>query len=180
MKRLFLLFAAVAPALCLPQTASLAPVPAPSSTSTSTRSVAVIPPAASCPVQLTSADPVTDAHVLWAAGDRGKVQGGFWLKFRNQSNRPIASMQVRGELKVKKDKYQLDAETRELILDIDWPVTADPKERITEVPLPFFLYGITYVELEKITYQDGTVWTAGSAKCGIDGPSGSKLIRDAK
>jgi hypothetical protein len=178
MKRFFLLFAAVVPLVCLAQTAPQAPV----STPPSTRNFAVIPSAAACPVQLTSADPASRGRLLLAGSAESPATGGLDLRFRNRSGKAIQSMDIAAYLKIKRDKYQLDATTAVLHLTLHGTSDVTTTEEVLRmVPLSVFLYGVSHVQLEAVTFADGTVWTpAARVRCGVDGPSAAKLIADAK
>lgn len=136
-----------------------------------------------CPVHLTSATPDARGHLLLAAGDSASGnRGGIDVEYRNFSGKPIRSLEVAAYLKVKQNKYQLDSTTDVLHLSLHGTAEVSQSEQIFQsIPLDAFLYGINRVELEKVTYRDGSVWTPPhNASCSIDGPSGMKQIADAR
>jgi hypothetical protein len=138
---------------------------------------------AGCPVHLTSASPDARGHLVLAAGKSGdKDRGGIDLEYRNYSGKPIRSIEVAAYLKVKQNKYQLDSTTDVLHLTLHGTSDVSQSEQILEsVPLDVFLYGINRVELEKVSYADGTSWTPPRGSyCSIDGGSGMKQIAEAK
>jgi len=111
---------------------------------------------AGCPVAFTNVSLETHARLMLVK--QGTAQdGSLAFEYKNQSGKPIQSISIRVELKVKKSVYDLDA------TPITLSMTLTGKDSGETLPLNMVAYGLGRVELEQVIYSDDTVWTAGRA-----------------
>ena len=117
---------------------------------------------AGCPLSLESASVAPEAGYLPVTA-QNRQDGALDLHFRNQSGKPIASASITARVSVKTNIYDLDAHTLQLRLTFsgtqDLDKTLDQIQHIT-LPRHVYLFGVARVDLDQVTYADGSVWTA--------------------
>lgn len=134
---------------------------------------------AGCPLYLTSADVARGGAVL-AVSQRTPGDGALALHFRNRSGKAITSAAITARLRVKTNVYALDAHPLEVKLT--FPGTADVNKAADQlariaVPKGAYLFGVAQVTLDRVTFADGSAWTASASRnlC-VTGPADSKQI----
>lgn len=115
-----------------------------------------------CPLYLESASVAPNAGYLPVTA-QNRQDGALDLHFRNQSGKPIASASITARVNVKTNIYDLDAHPLQLRLTLsgtqDLDKTLDQFQHIA-LPKHMYLFGVARVELDQVTYADGSVWTA--------------------
>lgn len=115
-----------------------------------------------CPLYLSAAsvaEPGRYLPVKQATPDDGVLQ----LHFRNQSGKAIRSASITATVKVKTNVYALDAHPIALQLTLsDVNDVNRDLSHLSLIVLPrhFYLFGVAQVSLDRVTYADGTTWTA--------------------
>ena len=140
-----------------------------------------IGPQRHCPVFLTAASVDAPARVLPVANTGGFGDGVLKLHFRYQSPLPIKSVSIHAHLRVKTDKYALDAR------EVDIPFTIagtklldDSREHSIDLDLPpnVYIYGVARVSLNSVTFTTGEVLTPRSPySCGVNGNANVKIAK---
>ncbi|WP_158748233.1 hypothetical protein [Acidobacterium sp. S8] len=122
-----------------------------------------------CPVSFTTVALETKARLMPV--QVGQPQdGSLSFEYRNQSGKKIQSIAVRVELLMKKSVYDLDA------TPIALNMMLAGNGAVETLPLAIRAYGLTRVNLQQVTYSDGTIWTAGDKlHCGY-APQGTENI----
>jgi hypothetical protein len=134
---------------------------------------------AGCPLYLESASVAPEAGYLPVTA-QNRQDGALDLHFRNQSGKPIASASITARVSVKTNIYDLDAHTLQLRLPFsgthDLDKTLDQIQHIV-LPKHVYLFGVARVELDQVTFGDGSVWTAAANRnvCRT-GPMGAEQI----
>jgi hypothetical protein len=120
---------------------------------------------AGCPVVLTGAR-LTDSSKAGlfpvASGDVPVAR--LDLRFQNASGKPIRSVEVTIHLTGKTNKYQLDATSFVFHLTFSGTDAVDrAAEQLRQLQLPqeMYPYGVNGVSLERVSFSDGSAWTAG-------------------
>jgi hypothetical protein len=126
---------------------------------------------AGCPVVLTS------AHLNWpasylpvTAGERVTAPN-LALEFGIASTQPVRSVGVVAHLVVKENIYQLEAGSYDLRLTFSGgdQDKATDQQREFRLPANLHAYGVTRVTVERITFSNGEMWTAGATShCGLN------------
>jgi hypothetical protein len=131
-----------------------------------------------CPITLTSAT-LTPRLALLHASSAADSMPSIDLAFQNTSGKSIRSMNLGAELWVKKSVYDLKAERFELRLTASAAVGSDAAFnylRHLHLPQSPSPSGIARIDLEQVTFADGSLWTAQKASgCGI-GPDQALLL----
>jgi hypothetical protein len=127
---------------------------------------------AGCPVVLTSARLNWPASYLPVTSAEKVTEPNLALNFRNSSGKAIRSVTITARFLVKQNVYQLDASGFDLHLTFSGVDAADKAtEQLREIRLPekMYAYGVTRVELEQVTFGDGTFWMAmGRNNCSLN------------
>jgi hypothetical protein len=127
---------------------------------------------AGCPVVLTSARLNWPASYLPVTSAEKVTEPNLALNFRNSSGKAIRSVTITARFLVKQNVYQLDASGFDLNLTFSGVDAADKAtEQLREIRLPekMYAYGVTRVELEQVTFGDGTFWMAmGRNNCSLN------------
>jgi hypothetical protein len=116
---------------------------------------------AGCPVVLTSAEMTPYLMLLRASGGPA-TQGGLDLRFRNTSGKEIQSIELGAEFLAKKSIYDLRTDKLEVHLtaqgtrDIN-----DAFDHLRHLPLPERSHPVMLnrIQLEHVTFTDGSIWT---------------------
>lgn len=126
-----------------------------------------------CPVAFTNVALKRDARYMPVKQDTA-ADSSLAFTYKNQSGKPIQSLTVHVELKVKPSIYDLDATT----ITRDMTLTGHSE---AVLPLDLAAYGLGIVTLEKVTYADGKVWTPGARQqCRYLGPASAERIGSFK
>lgn len=115
-----------------------------------------------CPLFLSTASVAAPAGYL-PVGQRTPDDGTLSLHFRNQSGKAIRSASITATVKVKTNIYDLDAHAVPLHLTFSGSGDVDRDlDQLTQVELPrhYYVFGLAEVSLDRVTYADGTSWTA--------------------
>jgi hypothetical protein len=135
-----------------------------------------------CPVVLTSAGLTPYLMLLHASAGSAETPGrdpGLDLNFRNASGKEIRSMEFDAEFLARKSIYDLNAVKIDLHLTADGTGSVDETfEQLRHLPLPQRSHPVTFqrIELEQVTFADGSVWTPkDDSFCGI-GPDRMRTI----
>jgi hypothetical protein len=115
-----------------------------------------------CPLFFTNASVAAPAGYL-PVGNRKPDEGMLNLQFRNVSGKAIRSASVSATVKVKTNIYALDAHPIVLQLRFSGVDDVDRAlDQMTQIALPrhYYLFGLAQVILDRVTYEDGTSWTA--------------------
>ncbi len=125
-----------------------------------------------CPVVL------TQAHLNWPAtfmpvtAAEKVTEPNLALGFQNPSGKAIRSVSITARFMGKSSKYQLDASAFEMRLMFSGSGSADSAaEELREIRLPqkMFVYGVTRIALDQVTFSDGTFWSAiGHSNCALN------------
>ena len=117
---------------------------------------------AGCPLHLTGAEVAAPAGYL-PVGQRTPDDGTLSLHFRDQSGKAIRSASITATVKVKTNIYDLDAHAVPLHLTFSGSGHADRDlDQLTQIQLPrhYYVFGLAEVSLDRVSYADGTSWTA--------------------
>lgn len=120
---------------------------------------------AGCPVVLTGARLTDDSKASVFPVMAGDVPvPRLDLRFQNASGKPIQSVEVTVRLTGKTDKYQLDATS--FVFHLTFSGTqginrTDEQVRQLQLPKGMYPFGMNGVSLERVTFSDGSAWTAG-------------------
>jgi hypothetical protein len=136
---------------------------------------------ARCPLYMESASVAPSAAYL-PVGSRSADEGSLHLHFRNQSGRQIVSASITARLSVKNSVYALDAheiDVRLTFSGVDAAGKAVEQLRSIRLPEKAYLFGVTRVTLDQVTYGDGTMWTAtpGDNACRTSGPGVAQIAK---
>lgn len=125
-----------------------------------------------CPVVL------TQAHLNWpptfmpVTAAEKVTEPNLALGFQNPSGKAIRSVSITARFMGKSSKYQLDASAFELRLMFSGSDSADKTaEELREIRLPdkMYVYGVTRIALDQVTFSDGTFWSAiGHSNCAMN------------
>jgi len=129
---------------------------------------------AACPVVLTSARLNWPASYLPVTSAEKVTEPNLALGFQNASGKPIRSVTITAELRVKRDIYRLDATPLSLRLSFAGTKDLDKElSQLATIPLPKGLheYGVIQVRLDQVLFADGTMWMAAVSgkSCSVDG-----------
>ena len=116
---------------------------------------------AGCPVVLTSAEMTPYLMLLRASGGPA-TQGGLDLKFRNASGKEIQSMALQAEFLAKKSIYDLRTDKLEVHLTAQGTRDMnDALDHLRHLPLPERSHPVMLnrIQLEQVTFTDGSIWT---------------------
>ncbi|MGA7522637.1 MAG: hypothetical protein WBW84_09145 [Acidobacteriaceae bacterium] len=132
-----------------------------------------------CPLYLESASVAPGAGYLPVTATN-RQDGALDLRFRNQSGKAITSASITAQVNVKTNVYDLDAHALELRLTLagtqDLDKTLDQMQHIA-LPRHVYLFGVARVTLDRVTYADGSVWTAPASNvCRTSGAMGPERI----
>lgn len=130
---------------------------------------------AGCPIVLTSAKLIRPAEYLPVTSEaREKARTHLYLSLSNPSGKQISSIGLTGYLKVKKDRYALDA------IDVRMPLTFTPAtgEIDTEANIPLLkdVVGFDRLTLDSVTYKDGSVWHAAQQRLSCSFTRGTEKV----
>ena len=131
-----------------------------------------------CPVVLTSASIKTKARYMPVDTTGPDANSpSLDLQFRNMSGKGILWVTIMAQLKFKRSNYDLDSTTFDLYQTLPGTSVTDQKsEQARVVPLRVPAFGVGSVTLQRVTYKDGTVWTAdGSNTCKVS-PTGAERV----
>lgn len=117
-----------------------------------------------CPVVFTDVVLNRNARYLPVKQDSAP-DSSLEFKYKNQSGKQIESIEVHVALKVKLNKYDLDATT----VTRDMTLTGGSGEVL---PLNVFAYGVVRVTLEQVNYVGGKTWTPDNSMCNYQKLSG--------
>lgn len=115
-----------------------------------------------CPLYLSAASVAGPAGYL-PVDQRRPDDGRLTLHFRNQSGKAIRSGSVTATVKVKTNIYDLDAHP--IVLQLRFAGVDDVDralDQMTRIALPphYYLFGLAQVSLDRVTFEDGSVWNA--------------------
>jgi len=132
-----------------------------------------------CPLYLSAASVAGPAGYL-PVNQRRPDDGILQLQFRNQSGKAIRSAAVTATVTVKTNIYDLDAHPIVLQLRFSGTDGVDRDlNQLTQIALPqhYYVFGLATVALDRVTYADGTTWTAPPQNnyCKVN-PQGSEKI----
>lgn len=134
-----------------------------------------------CPLLMTSATVAGSAGYL-PVGQGRPDEATLNLNFRNQSGKAIRSAAITATVKVKTNIYELDAHPVVLQLSSAGTDDVDPSlSQLLQIDLPrhFYLFGVAQVSLDRVTYADGTTWTAPpqNNSCKVNSQGSEKIAR---
>lgn len=136
---------------------------------------------AGCPVMFTSASITPKGRYLPVSSkkDTGNANGDLNLGFRNMSGKQIQSIGLAAELKVKRNRYDLDATTIDIHLTVAGLVEPNENDLSRTLALTVNAFGLEQVRLEHVNYTDGSIWTIKNNKgvCSFTGQGGALLTQ---
>jgi len=114
-----------------------------------------------CPLDFTAASVTSPAGYL-PVSQRRPDDGTLTLHFRNESGKTVQSASITATVKVKTNIYALDAHPIALQLTFTGADINRDLDQLRQIQLPrhFYVFGLAQVSLERVTYADGTSWTA--------------------
>jgi hypothetical protein len=134
-----------------------------------------------CPVVL------TQAHLNWpptfmpVTAAEKVTEPNLALGFQNPSGKAIRSVSITARFKGKGSRYQLDATAFDLHLTLSGTESADQKaEQLREIRLPekMYVYGVTRIALDQVTFADGTLWSSvGHSNCAMNVNGSAERIK---
>lgn len=132
-----------------------------------------------CPVFLTAANVDAPARIFPVADASTSGDGALKLRFQYRSKLPIRSVSITAHLRVKTNKYALDARNLDVPLTIQGtPQLNRPGEHFLQLSLPnhVYLYGVARVSVNSVTFTDGEVLTPNSPEmCGVNGQGAQRI-----
>lgn len=134
-----------------------------------------------CPLYLSAASVAGPAGYL-PVDERRPDDGRLTLHFRNQSGKAIRSASLTATVKVKTNIYDLDAHP--IVLQLSFSGTGDVDRdlnQLTQITLPrhYYVFGLATVTLDRVTYADGTGWSAPPQNnyCRVNSQASEKIAK---
>jgi hypothetical protein len=125
-----------------------------------------------CPVRFTDIALKTKGRMMLVrSGDA--PDGNLALQYQNHSGKTIQSIAINVDLKLKQDMYALDTTSYRL----DMVLTGKGLEETLPLNVRGYVYGVNHVTLERVSYTDGTIWSASTQNvCRFENPASSEKI----
>lgn len=133
-----------------------------------------------CPLLMNAASVAAPAGYLPVDQSRPQ-EGTLTLRFWNMRGKRIRSASITAKVKVKTNIYALDAHP--IALQLTFSGTDDVDLHINQVrqialPGNYYLFGMAQVSLDRVTYADGTSWTASQHNyCRLNGQGSEQIAR---
>lgn len=133
-----------------------------------------------CPLLMNAASVAAPAGYL-PVDQSMPQEGTLTLHFQNLSGKRIRSASITAKVKVKTNIYALDAHP--IALQLTFSGTDDVDLHISQVrqialPGNYYLFGMAQVSLDRVTYADGTSWTASQHNyCRLNGQGSEQIAR---
>jgi hypothetical protein len=108
-----------------------------------------------CPVRFTDVSLLGSGHIMLTRQDASS-SGDLSFQYQNESGKTIQSLAVRVTLKLKHDVYALDATD----FTLDMTLTGQGLQETLPLNVSGYVYGLNHVTLERVSYSDGTAWSA--------------------
>lgn len=110
-----------------------------------------------CPIVFTAAKLDRPAEYMpVATSAQEKSKANLHLSFSNPGGKQIAAMALTGYLKVKPNRYALDA--TEIQMPLTFTPATDEIGSEADIPLLRNIVGFDHLTLDSVTYKDGSVW----------------------
>lgn len=133
-----------------------------------------------CPLFMNAASVAAPAGYLPVDQSRPQ-EGTLTLRFWNMSGKRIRSASITAKVKVKTNIYALDAHPIALQLTVSDTDDVDLHiNQVRQIALPgnYYLFGMAQVSLDRVTYADGTSWTASQHNyCRLNSQSSEQIAR---
>ncbi|HVW76020.1 MAG TPA: hypothetical protein VHB45_00300 [Alloacidobacterium sp.] len=129
---------------------------------------------AGCPVAFTNVSLENPARLMPVNQYDVANNSSLSFQYRNQSRKQILSIDVQIELRVKRSIYDLD--TTSILMN----QTLTGRET-GKLPLTTHAYSLGRVTLQKVSYVDGTIWTANEqSPCRYEASGGAQEIGELR
>jgi hypothetical protein len=125
-----------------------------------------------CPVRFTDISLKSKGRLMLVqSGDSS--DGDLSFQYQNRSGKTIQSIAVSVELKFKQNVYALDTTDYRL----DMTLTGKGLEETLPININGHVYGVRHVTLERVSYADGSNWTASAQNvCRFESPGTPEKI----
>lgn len=137
-----------------------------------------VEPQRSCPVFVTAAS-VGPAHYLPTAPPDSPQKSMLRLHLQYQSRMEVESVRLTVHVRMKNNKYDLDATDLEIPVTIHATAWFDRAgEHTLQFPLPrnAYFFGVSQVSVDSITFTSGGVWRPqGRQTCGLTGQGNQQI-----
>jgi hypothetical protein len=121
---------------------------------------------AGCPVQILQASFERPARLVLISPNSSDEAPTLHLEYQNSSGKDIASVVLTGWIKVKEDRYQLDATSRPFQLELSRKALLGKDVQAAEaLKLVGDAIGFDRIELSQVTYADGSTWSPEQRSC---------------